>query len=234
MVASFQTPNLLQPIAGSMAISQMLDFSGGASIIPVDLTNEILDGKLDFIQSVYIDNADNSSVLDLTFAGGPIPQRIRAQANSQGWYPISWPTGATRLLAATQGGVRVNVLFANYAMPYLVWGPVPGVTVVPPLVNLALNALNFAAPGDKQLVAGVALQSVKLYRGIFSVDAPTVLTFTDGPGGAVLFAAQLTAGGSLTFQASGINWFNTSAGNALTLHSSAVCNVYGGFGYVQS
>jgi hypothetical protein len=232
MTASFKTPNLAIPQA-SMGISSVLDFTA-ATQLAVDLTAEYLDGKLDFIQSIFIDNADNSSVIDLVFSGGPNPQRIRAQANSQGWYPVSWPVGATRLTAATQGGVKINVIFANFAMPYIAWGPASGVTVVPPLINPALNALNFPGAGNQQLVAGVAAQSVKLYRGIFSVDQPTVLTWTDGNGGTVLFAAQLTAGGSVTFQASGINWFNTSAGNALVLHSSAACNVYGGFGYVQS
>jgi hypothetical protein len=233
MQAPYQTANLAQPEAGSMAISETLDFTAG-TLLAIDLTQEYLQGKMDFIQSVFIDNADNSSVTDLIFSGGPIAQRIRAQANSQGWYPVSWPHGAARLTASTQGGVKVNVIFANFAMPYLAWGPVPGVTVVPPLTNVALNALNFAGPGNQQLVAGVALQSVRLYRGIFSVDNSTVLQWTDGPGGAVLFAANLTPGGSVTFQASGISWFNTSAGNALTLHSSLACNVYGGFGYVQS
>lgn len=232
MTSSFKTPNLAIPQA-SMAISSVLDFTAG-TVVAVDLTAEYMDGKLDFIQSVFIDNADNSSVIDLTFTGGPNPQRIRAQANSQGWYPVSWPVGATRLSATTQGGIKVSVMFANFAMPYIAWGPASGVTVVPPLTNVALQPLNFAAPGSQQLVAGVAAQSVKLYRGIFSVDQPTVLKFQDGNGGATLFSAQLTAGGSLTFQASGINWFNTSAGNGLYLNSSAACNVYGGFGYVQS
>lgn len=233
MSATFQTANLALPVAGSIALSATLDFTT-ATTIALDYTNEQVQGKLDFIQSVYIDNADNTAPLDLTFAGGPIPQRVRAQANSEGWYPVSWPKGEFRLTAASGGGVKINVIFANFAMPYIVWGPVPGVTVVPPLTNLALNALNFAGAGNQQLVAAGAAQSIKLYRGIFSVDSPTILTWTDGAGGTVLFAAQLTAGGSCTFNATGIPWFNTSAGNALVLHSSAACNVYGGFGYVQS
>ncbi|HEX2999854.1 MAG TPA: DUF1859 domain-containing protein [Armatimonadota bacterium] len=233
MVASFKTPNLALPVAGSMGISETLDFTA-QTVLAIDLTAEYLDGKLDFIQSVFIDNADNSANCDLIFSGGPIPQRIRALPFSQGWYPVSWPIGAARLAATSQGGIKVNVIFANFAMPYDTWAPLNGTFAVPALVNKAVNGLNFPGAGNAQLVAGVAAQSVKLYRGIFSVDAPTILRWTDGPGGAVLFAAQLTAGGSVTFQGSGVNWFNTSAGNDLTLNSSAACNVYGGFGYVQS
>src|SRR3989304_4357644 len=96
MANSFQTPNLHNPAQGSQAIAVTLDFTLLAAI-RVDLSKEVLDGKIDFLQSVYIDNADNSAPLDLTFEGAPQSQRIRAQAFSQGWYPISWPVGATRL-----------------------------------------------------------------------------------------------------------------------------------------
>lgn len=233
MTASFQTPNLLQPDQGSQAVAVTLDFSVLAAI-RVDMTKELLEGKIDYLQSVYIDNADNSAPVDLTFEGAPQTQRIRAQAFSQGWYPISWPVGATRLAAASQAGITVKCIFANYAMPYIVWGPPAGVTVTPPLTNLALNALALGAGSDTNLVAGIIGQSIKLYRGIFSVDAPTILKWTDGAAGTVLFTAQLTAGGSIAFQPSGIAWFATTSPNNLNLKSSAACNLYGGFGYVQS
>ncbi len=111
--------------------------------------------------------------------------------------------------------------------------PVPGVTVTPPLNNSNFDVEPLIA-GDNVLVAGVALKSVKLYRGIFTVGAATILKFTDGAAGTVLFTAYLTAGGSLTFQPSGIPWITTSNGNALILNSSQAVNGYGGFGYVQS
>lgn len=233
MAVSFQSSNLAQPAAGSFNISQTLDFTA-ATLLALDLTNEVIDGKLDFFQSIYIDNADNSSVTDIIISGGPIAQRIRAQAFSQGWYPVTYPTGALRLTAASQGGIKVNVILSNNAYPYIVWGPASGVTVVPPLVNVAFQPLAIGAGSIAQLVAGVAAQSVKMYRGIFEVDQPTVLTWQDGNGGTTLFTSLLTAGGSVFFQPSGINWFNTSAGNGLFLKSSAAINLYGGFGYVQS
>lgn len=230
---SFQSANLAQPNAGSQAIAVPLDFTSTANIA-VDLTQEFMDGVLDFVQSVYIDNADNPAPIDIIFNGAPVPQRVRAQAFSQGWYAVAWPVGAGRVVAKTSQGQVVQVIFANYAMPYVVWGPAPGVTVVPPLINPALNAVALGAGSNTQLVAGIALETIKLFRGIFSVDAPTILKWTDGPGGAVLFTAQLTAGGSIFFQPSGISWFVTSPGNDLTLNSSGACNLYGGFGYVQS
>jgi len=232
-LASFQTPNLALPSEGSKAIATVLDFSETNRIVG-DLQNEVINGKLDFIQSIYIDNADNPANLDLTFIGAPISQRIRAQPYTQGWYPISWPVGNARFVAETTEGVAINLIFANYAMPYYQNGAVPGVLVVPNLTNLALDAIALGAGSDTQLVAGVLAQTIRLYRGIFSVDSPTVLKWTDGAGGTVLFTAQLTAGGSMAFQPSGIHWFTTTSGNDLTLNSSGACNLYGGFGYVQN
>jgi hypothetical protein len=233
ILAPFQTPNLAQPSEGSKAIAVSLDFSDGG-IVVLDLTQEVLNGKLDFIQSVYIDNADNAANFDITFVGAPRSQRIRAQPYSQGWYPVSWPVGNARFTAQTSEGQTIELIFANYAMPYYQNGAVPGVLVVPNLTNLALDAVALGAGSDTQLVAGVIGQTVKLYRGIFSVDSPTVLKWTSGAGGTVLFTAQLTAGGSIAFQPSGIAWFLAASGDDLTLHSTAACNLYGGFGHVQS
>lgn len=232
-LAAFQTPNLAHASEGSKAIAQLLDFSD-LSVIAGDLTNEIINGKLDFIQSIYIDNADNPANFDITFIGAPISQRIRAQPYSQGWYPISWPVGNARYVAATDQGQRVNVIFANFAMPYYQDSAVPGVLVVPSLTNEALDAIALGAASETALVNGTLGQTIRMYRGIYSVDSPTVLKWLDGPGGNVLFTAQLTAGGSIAFQPSGVAWFSTASDNDLTLYSSDVCNLYGGFGYVQN
>lgn len=232
MAASIQTPNLAQPDAGSMLIPLVLPF-GGVTSINVDLTQEIELGKLDFIQSVYIDNADNASAIDLVFHGGPVDYRVRALGNQQGWFPVSWPKGATRLTANSNAGANITVMFANFAMPYYANAPTPGITIVPPLTNVPLDTFALVAGVPRQLVAGVAAKSVQLYRGLISVDAPCILKFQDGNGGATLFSAFLTVGGGLTFQASGVPWFATTAGNGLFVVSSANVNLYGAESYVQ-
>lgn len=233
MISSFQTPNLAAPNGGSLAASVALDFTQGTSF-SVDLTQEFMIADFNFVQSVYIDNADNSATVDVFFYGAPVPQRIRARAFSQGWYPVSWPKGSGKIVANSNSGAVINTIFANFAMPYSTWSPPDGTYVVPPLINLPLNVIALGAGSNTQLVAGAGIETVKLYRGSFSVDGPTILKWTSGPGGAVLFTSQLTAGGSMFFSASGNPWFNAAAGSDLTLNSSAACNLYGGFGYVQS
>lgn len=226
-------PNMRVPSQGAQAAPFVLDFTN-VTALDGDLQGSYQTGVFDFVQSVFIDNKDNSSTFSLVFPGaGPKGQTIQAQPNSQGYYPCSPVMGDGRFVASTSQGQLVPIIFYNIPMPYVTWGPVPGVLVVPALTNAALN-LTPCIAGDNQLVAGAPLKTVKLYRGMFSVANPTVLKFTDGPAGTLLFAAQLTAGGSLTFQASGVPWLTGTVGKDLTLNSSAAVNMYGGYGYVQS
>ena len=231
-LASFQPPSLAQPLAGSMAIAQRLDFTASGRL-NIDLSNEVIDGKLDFIQTIYIDNADNTAALDILFTGGPRPQRIRAQPYSQGFYAVTWPKGMARLTATTAQGIFVDVIYYNCPMPYVVWGPKDGALSVPSLTTKANNAVALGI-GNTQLVAGILGETIRLYLGSFSVNNPAVLKWTDGPGGTVLFTAQLTAGGSMFFSGSGVPWFATTPGNDLTLNSDSAVTLYGGFGYVQN
>src|SRR5579872_1557827 len=120
MLNTIQTSNLALPLEGSKLVSETLDFSLAASF-QIDLTEENLNDRIAFVQSVWIDNADNPANCDLFFSGGPTVQRIRATPYSQGWYPVSWPLGALRASAVSSGGVKVGLMFANFAMAYATW-----------------------------------------------------------------------------------------------------------------
>jgi len=228
----FQTALLTYPSQGNMILPMRLDLTG-ASSLDVDLSEEIQTGKFDFVQTIFVDNSQNTAQTVIVFndamTGG---YRLVVQPYRQGWFPTPTPKGECRFTVQTNGALIVPIKLANHAVPYFEYGPEDGALVVPALTNAAYSGA--LAMGDNVLVAGVLAQAIRLYRGIFSVDAPTVLSFTDGPGGALLFAAQLTAGGSVTFQGSGVPWFAASTGNDLILNSSAAVNMYGGFGYVQS
>lgn len=215
------------PSIGNLELPVTLDFTNVATIND-DLGPEMQQSRIPTIQSVYIDNSLNAASFILTINNF---QNITAQPYTQGIYPVMC-NGMLRYTALTTPGIKIPVIWSNTAKDLFVWGPVPGVTVVPPLTNTALD-IEPSINGDNVLVAAVALKRVNLYRGVFSVVNPALLKFTDGPGGTLLFAAQLTAGGSLTFQPSGIPWIQTSVGNALILNMSAAVNTFGGFGYQQ-
>jgi hypothetical protein len=235
MLSSFQSDNMALPLRGTQVLPVTLDFTAAGTIYE-DFSWAKQNAIIDFVQSVYIDNADNPTTLDLIISGGSIPQRIRAQPFTQGYYAVTIPIGdAFRMKCITSGGQTINVMFYSCAMPYVTWGPVPGVLVTPALTNFLLD-LEPCVAGDNQLVAAVAAESVKLYRLILSVGAATVLKFYDNPsaGGTELFAATLFAGGGLALQVSGVPWFNTGANHSLVLNSSNAVNIYGGYGVTQS
>lgn len=226
--AAFKTAAGSYPAMGNRELPISLTF-GAAGVILDDLTPDLQQSKIESLQSIFIDNSQNSSPFTIQFF--PSYQIIQAQAYTQGIYPIiNW--GALSYKATGQNGTTTNLIFSNTEKPYYVWGPVPGVTVTPALTNSNVNvALNV---GDNVLVPAVAGESVKLYRGIITVGAATILVFEDGPAGTPLFTAYLTAGGSVTFEPSGIPWFVTSKNNGLYVNSSQAVNAYGGLGYVQS
>lgn len=232
LLPAYQTPLMRLPNEGSKGLENKIVFPA-SGIVERDFFAEFADQQISFIQSVYIDNSKNSAPFEINFRGTDAGQTIVVQAYHQGVYPVSSPTGALYYRALGVAGTTVPVIFFNCAMPYAEWGPADGVLVTPALLNEPVQLLPCIA-GDNILVAGVLGQSIHMYRGMFSVDNPTILRFTDGAGGALLFAAQLTAGGSLNFQASGIPWLDVSAGNDLVLNSSAAVNLFGGFGYTQT
>lgn len=226
---SFKTFTESFPRQGNRELPITIDFSN-SGIVSDDLSPEMQQSQIETIQTVFIDNSLNAASFVLNVS--PPGQYITAQPYTQGTYPII-VQGLLRYTAQTAQGIKIPVIFSNTAKPYFVWGPVPGVTVVPPLTNANFDVEPMNA-GDNVLVAGVANETMKLYRGIFTAGAATILKFTDGPAGTVLFTAYLTAGGSVTFQPSGIPWVTTSVGMSLVLNSSAAVNGYGGYGYVQS
>lgn len=233
MLRSYEIDNMLLPRGvGHVAMPVAIDFTNVDTVYQ-DFAQEQTGGVIDIVQTVWIDNADNPSTLTLSFPGGNPDFRIVALPYSQGNYAVTSPHGVLRLKAVTTPGQKVNLTFYNVALPLFVNVSTPGVLVTPALVNANLD-LEPAAAGDNILVAGVLGETVKLYRGIFTVQGTTLLKFTDGLAGTALFSARISAGGSLTFQASGVPWVVTTAGNGLVLNSSAAVNIYGGYGTAQS
>lgn len=224
-------PNMRIPDQGAQALPILLDFTNSAAL-DGNMQSEFDGGEFDFAQSVFIDNSNNSSNLILTLPGiGQRGQAIVAAPYTQGYYPCSPPMGDPRFTAATSLGQQVPIIFYNIPIPYFVWGSNSG---GPGIVNLAFAPL-ILANGNTQLVAGVAGTTTKLWRGMFEVDAPCILKFTDGPGGAVLWTADLSTLGSVTFNLGALPWFLTlTKGADLTVNSSAAVNLYGGMGYQQS
>lgn len=221
-----------KPDSGTKLCCIKLDFSGGATQ-SLDITPIMQQGVFESLASIWIDNSQNFSTLTVTFPNSDFS--IVAQPLSQGWYAVALESAATVLNFAGVQGLNIPIRLCNATVPYVTFGQFPGVLVVPALVNSTPKFTPLTV-GDNILVAAVAAKIVRAYRLIINVDAPTNLEFFDGAsaGGLNIGGAYfLTAGGSLTMEASGVPWLTTSAGNGLIMKSSAAVNSGGNLGVTQ-
>lgn len=228
---AFKTANSSYPAQGNRELPVALDFTNTGTIQDT-LYNELSLSQIESIQSVWIDNNDNPAPLIIQFQGG---NRIVAQPYSQGVYPVL-AQAPILYKATTSPGIVINVLFSNTEKQYFEYGAVPGVLIVPALTNLALD-LAPSINGDNVLVAGIANQTIKVYRSIISFNDSSNVKFWSGPSAAnrpLTGTFYMFAGGGLTMQPSGIPWFTTQAGDNLVMSANSAVNIGGELGYVQS
>ncbi len=224
------------PNQGAQCAPYLLDFTVNGTV-QGDLGQIYQSGVFDFAQSLFIDNSANTAPITITFPGlGPKGQSVVAQPYTQGWYPVAVPMGDGRWSASTTTGQLVPINFANVPMPYVVWGPIPGVLVVPALTN---GVLNFAplAVGDNQIIGAALLKTNKTYRMWLTFAQPANVQFFDGPSAnnnPLTGVIPMFGGGTIALQASGVPWFTDAVDTALIMTSSAAVNAGGNVGYVQS
>lgn len=107
------------PEQGTRFVPVKLPFNANAvTSISDDLFPEQSLSELEYIQAVYIDNADNAQKLTLQVNGG---SRIVAKANSQGFYPLVTPNGKFSYSASTTGNVDINIIFLNIFINAIIW-----------------------------------------------------------------------------------------------------------------
>lgn len=124
MYTAFQTFNGMSPKGTGAApnapkvLPISLEFSASVTAIDVDLYKENTDGILPFVQSIYIDNKDNASPLEVTI---PVTgQRITCPSSSQGTFPI-YAVDQFQALFECAGQNPAKVHLCNFAQPYNVW-----------------------------------------------------------------------------------------------------------------
>lgn len=211
-------------------LSMSLDFTS-IGVLNVDLQREQSKGRLEFVQSVYIDNSNNQSTLTLKFLG--TGQVIVAQPLTQGDYPVKVGTGIVRFTATASQGQTIPVIFQNMPAQGFIWGPLQGVLVVPALTNAAIN-IAVANIGNNLLVAGVANTTIKVYRLFYAINGGTTIQLRDSAGNQWTGPMQTGATGGAAFQASGVPWFTCAVGADLDLNAGAAVQIGGQVGYVQS
>jgi len=229
---AFKTATNSYPSQGNRELPVTLDFTNTGTLFD-DIFPEMSSSQIETIQSVYIDNSLNAAALSLQFLDTQIT--ITAQPYTQGIYPVI-SQGALRYKATTAAGIKIPICFSNVEKKASTWGATPGVFIVPPLTNAPINFAPLAV-GDNVLVAGVAAQTIKVYRLLFGFGGGANVEFYSGAsvgGNNLTGLFPLFAGGSITFEPSGIAWLTCAVGASLVLNSDTASNMGGVLGYVQS
>lgn len=101
-----------------MGIPTLLDFTG-ITQLSVDFALEQMQGSIEFIQAIYINNAANANPVNIVFAG--MQYAIQCRASRQGIWPVLAPAGALALTASATAGMKVPIIVFNVQQPYFAW-----------------------------------------------------------------------------------------------------------------
>lgn len=112
--------NGLAPTELPKCVPVTVDFTLQASWT-IDLSIAQDQGRLAFVQSVFVDNSGNSAILSLTCS--ITGQTIQVPANAQGYFPLlatdAWQF--TVSLPATNSNPNTKIFFLNVPVPACVW-----------------------------------------------------------------------------------------------------------------
>lgn len=115
---AFKIFSMVLPKKGPKVIPVTADLQAVQSV-DIDLTENINNGFIDFVSTVFIDNSENGQELQITVIGGT-GQIIKAAANTQGYYRIL-ATNPPKFTVETTGAVAVPLQFLNTPELPAVW-----------------------------------------------------------------------------------------------------------------
>lgn len=115
----FGVNNVIIPKGGPATIPCELNFTNTARIV-IDGEQVVANGRIEFLQGVYIDNADNLDALTLTVQ--TTGQRLICPPRSQGYFSILAPNPPRIVAETPQGGTKIiDVWFYNVPIQAQVW-----------------------------------------------------------------------------------------------------------------
>ena len=114
---AFGIANVLVPAGGPKCIPIDVDFTAVASVI-LDGTTIVAQGKIEYLQGVFIDNSANLNNVSLTMSS--TNQVIICPKQSQGYFQIMVPD-PPQIIAATPIGIVIPMFFYNVPIQPNVW-----------------------------------------------------------------------------------------------------------------
>ena len=106
------------PDGGPRCLPLPLDFAANAEWV-LDYGNMQQRNFLNMVQSVWVDNSLNGSILAITVPG--TNQVLKVPPNTQGYFPLIVPN-PLKLVFDSAGGVLCQVILLNFPVAGFMWG----------------------------------------------------------------------------------------------------------------
>ncbi len=147
----------------------------------------------------------------------------------------SWTATATQ---GTNSNLRASVAIDGSSNTVVLGGGTANVGKIlfqtPTTASLSNAVINFSAAGDNVVVSTVSLQTVRVYRILFTATTATTFTFKSGGSTALSGVMSLAANGSVVLDFTGEPWYITTAGQAFIINQTGTAQISGTVWYTQS
>jgi len=138
---------------GRRSIHVTVDFTLGATF-KLDLSQVQSQGAMDSVQTLYIDNSNNTFGLTITL--GVSLQNVIIPAGAQGYIPVLQPNPPILIFTTLGGTPLVEIQLMNFFLPPCIWYtngmPIIDLTLLPLIMNGGLNVnttpLTLTSPSD--------------------------------------------------------------------------------------
>lgn len=115
------TANGLAPKRGARSLIQSIDFSVMASPVTLNFAESQMAGKIEFIQTLKIDNTQNANPLSISMPN--TNDLLIVPAYAMMIAPVMASKESAAFIISTTGTPLVNILFLPFMLPAMVWFP---------------------------------------------------------------------------------------------------------------
>src|ERR1044072_5286380 len=114
----YSVANMIVPKEGPKVVPVILDFSG-IDTIELDGNQIVTMGGIDYIQTIYIDNSENTE--SVSIRSNITNQVITCPPHSQGNFNVFTPN-MPKFYISTDGALEISIFFCNFPLIPCVWG----------------------------------------------------------------------------------------------------------------
>ena len=115
---TFGIANVVVPAGGPKCVPANVDFSNAAQVL-LDGTQIVTQGKIEYLQGVFVDNSANVNNLSLSMS--TTGQVIIVPAKSQGYFSIMCPDPPQIVASTVQANIVIPMFFYNVPIQPAVW-----------------------------------------------------------------------------------------------------------------